>query len=101
MSADNITRRSLKERKTGKTDWARLEAQSDVDITRAVCSDKDVASIANDEWMAAAEVVTPNKRSITIRLDADVIDYFKHVGGGYQTRINQVLRAYVASRAGK
>lgn len=36
-----------------------------------------------------------NKESITIRLDADVLKFFKDTGKGYQTRINRVLRQFV------
>lgn len=35
------------------------------------------------------------KRQVTLRLDADVIDWFRRSGPGYQTRINQLLRAYM------
>jgi uncharacterized protein (DUF4415 family) len=37
----------------------------------------------------------PRKAAISLRLDADVLDWFKAQGGGYQTRINAVLRAYM------
>ena len=36
----------------------------------------------------------PGKRLITLRLDSDVLEWFKAQGRGYQTRINQLLRAY-------
>lgn len=38
-----------------------------------------------------------NKKQITLRIDEDVIDWFKSLGNGYQTRINAVLRAYVGA----
>ena len=37
----------------------------------------------------------PRKDQITLRIDQDVIDFFKEEGRGYQTRINQLLRAYM------
>jgi uncharacterized protein (DUF4415 family) len=37
----------------------------------------------------------PRKAAISLRLDADVLDWFRAQGGGYQTRINAVLRAYM------
>jgi uncharacterized protein (DUF4415 family) len=40
----------------------------------------------------------PRKRDVHIRLDADVLDWFRAHGKGYQTRINAVLRAFVQSR---
>jgi uncharacterized protein (DUF4415 family) len=36
----------------------------------------------------------PRKEAISLRLDADVLDWFRARGPGYQTRINAVLRAY-------
>ncbi len=36
----------------------------------------------------------PSKKSTTIRLDADVLEWFQSMGKGYQTKINAVLRAY-------
>lgn len=37
----------------------------------------------------------PRKEAISLRLDADVLDWFRARGAGYQTRINAVLRAYM------
>jgi uncharacterized protein (DUF4415 family) len=37
----------------------------------------------------------PNKETITIRVDTDVVGWFKRQGRGYQTRMNQVLRRYM------
>ena len=40
--------------------------------------------------------VVPLKQIVTIRLDTDMLDWFKGAGPGYQTRINQILRQYMA-----
>ena len=42
----------------------------------------------------------PVKQQLTLRLDADVVDWFKRQGEGYQTRINKALREYVGRKAG-
>lgn len=42
-----------------------------------------------------------NKRQVTLRLDADVLDYSRHAGKRYQTRINSVLRAYMQAHETK
>ena len=49
------------------------------------------------EWFAKARIVYPSapKQQLTVRLDADVVDFFKAKGKGYQTRMNEVLRTYV------
>jgi len=43
-----------------------------------------------------AKVVYPEgpKRQLTVRLDADMVEWFKEKGRGYQTRMNAVLRSY-------
>jgi uncharacterized protein (DUF4415 family) len=40
----------------------------------------------------------PRKRQLTIRVDSDVLDWYKKQGQGYQTRINALLRAYMQER---
>jgi len=51
----------------------------------------------NDKFWENAVLVKPGelKESITIRLDADVVRFFKGGGRGYQTRINDVLKSYM------
>ena len=53
-----------------------------------------------DPWTEAARLLRPGpgKRQISLRLDADVLAFFKRGGRGYQSRINAVLRAYMLSR---
>jgi uncharacterized protein (DUF4415 family) len=61
--------------------------------------DPDVAPIDID-WSDATMVIPPKKRPISIRLDEDVIGFFKAMGPGYQTRINAVLRHFMAKSSG-
>ena len=54
----------------------------------------------SDEEFAAAIArrglePTPPKKQVTLRLDADVLEWFKSQGKGYQTRINALLRSYM------
>ena len=44
---------------------------------------------------------TPRKAKMTIRLEADVLDWFRGLGTGYQARINAVLRAYMHAMISK
>jgi len=48
----------------------------------------------NAVWKKAVGA-PPAKRQITLRIDADVIDFFQHTGSRYQTRMNAVLRSYM------
>jgi uncharacterized protein (DUF4415 family) len=94
MSAKNIIRRSAADLKRGKTDYRGLRRMTDRQIAEAVRGDADAARL--DIGWAEAEVVVPEaRRAISIRLDRDVIEFFKRMGPGYQTKINAVLRSYV------
>lgn len=91
---------SRKKMPKGKTDWDRMDAQTDEDIERAVKDDPDAAPLVDEKWFETAELVMPGegKEPVTIRLDTDVVQWFKAQGRGYQTRINAVLRAYVETK---
>jgi uncharacterized protein (DUF4415 family) len=101
MSEERIVRYSLDEirekiaKGEDRTDWARVDAMTDQDIERATRDDPDWAGFDDIDW-SKAEVVFPTaKQSISIRVDQDVVDFFKSTGKGYQTRMNAVLRHYV------
>ena len=98
-SKENITRVSRDEARLlkGETDYARLDAMTDDDIARAVADDPDAPPLDID-WTKARLVLPPGKDVITLRLDRDVLDWFRAQGKGYQTRINQVLRAFYEAR---
>jgi len=42
----------------------------------------------------------PRKKQLTIRVDSDVLEWYRRQGPGYQTRINALLRAYMQERGG-
>ena len=79
-------------RKQSKTDWARLDAMKDADIDF-----RDIAELG-DEFFERAELRVPAKQAITIRVDADVLTWFKAQGKGYQTRINKLMRAFMEAQ---
>lgn len=67
---------------------------TDEEIERAVADDPDAAPLLDAAWFASAKaVMPPEKEMISIRLDKDVVSYFRSLGPGYQTRINALLRA--------
>jgi uncharacterized protein (DUF4415 family) len=49
------------------------------------------------DWTGAVRgaFYRPIKKPVSLRLDADIVDWFQRQGAGYQTRINAVLREYV------
>jgi uncharacterized protein (DUF4415 family) len=56
---------------------------------------KELPRLVNDTFLKNTELDIPEKQSITIRLDVDVLDWFKRQGRGYQTHINKLLRSYM------
>lgn len=86
------------ERKKSQTDWARVDALTDEDIAKAIANDPDAVPIDID-WSDAVLVVPPKKQAISIRVDEDVLNFFKKEGDGYQRRINAVLRSYMQQKA--
>ena len=101
MSKERIVSFSLDEirdrikRGEGRSDSARLDAMTDADIEAAMRADPDWADTLDIDWSQATVVYPIPKSAISIRLDQDVIDYFKATGKGYQTRINAVLRHFM------
>jgi uncharacterized protein (DUF4415 family) len=53
------------------------------------------------DWSKAVLVMPRRKEAISIRLDEDVLSFFKSMGSGYQTRINAVLRHFMEQSHGK
>ena len=87
-------------RRKGKTDWAVVDALTDEEIEEAVRNDPDAVPL-NFDWSEAVLVIPPRKKAISIRVDEDVLDYFKREGAGYQRRMNAVLRSYMQQKRKK
>jgi uncharacterized protein (DUF4415 family) len=69
---------------------------TDAEIEANARSDPDAAPELDEEWFANAILVYPDRKTlVSLRLDPEVLVWFKKQGKGYQTRINAVLRAYV------
>jgi len=76
-----------------------VDALTDQDIGVAAASDSEAAPVADAAWFRRARIVLPGpKQPVSLRLDRDVLAWFKKQGKGYQTRINAVLRAYVRAQ---
>lgn len=94
-----IERSTPDKRRKGKTDWKSLAARSDREVRSAVRTDPDAAPVADAEWFRRARIVLPEpKQAVSLRVDREVLDWFKRQGPGYQTRMNAVLRAYADAR---
>jgi uncharacterized protein (DUF4415 family) len=100
MTEEHITRVSLKQARKMKseTDWARLDAMTEEEIDRAAAEDQDNPPMTEEDWKNARVVWPQGKTPVTLRLDKDIIAWFKQQGRGYQTRINAVLRGFVEAQ---
>ena len=58
----------------------------------------DIPEITDFSHAVRGRFYRPIKRQVTLRIDADVLEWFRAQGGRYQTRINHVLREYVEAR---
>ena len=99
MKEKNITRISRDDPRKGKTDWERLRKLTDEEIDASIANDPDWSD--DWHWSEAVLVIPPKKTAISIRLDEDVLDYFKQEGAGYQRRMNAVLRSYMEQKRKK
>ena len=80
--------------KRSETDWKRVDGLRDKDISKS-----DIPEISPEKF--ARGIVrrglkpVARKQQLTIRVDSDVLDWYKRQGQGYQTKINSLLRAYM------
>ena len=80
--------------RTSKTDWSRIRTMKDRQIkTSAEHPEADLKHIVRGIVRHGLKPANA-KTSISLRVDADVLKWFKAQGPGYQTRINAVLRAF-------
>ncbi|MEY3304309.1 MAG: BrnA antitoxin family protein [Pseudanabaena sp.] len=88
MNKNSISRNSL-------TDWERLEKMNDQDIDLSDCPEVTPEMFAKAIVKRGGIPITKSKAQVTLRIDQDVLDWFKSQGQGYQTQINSLLRAYM------
>lgn len=88
---------ALRRRRASRTDWKKVDAMSEAELERSIVADPDDVQ-APPDWTRAVKGVPPPKQPVKLRVDADVLEWFRSTGKGYQTRMNNVLRAFVESR---
>jgi len=92
-TADEL--REMRARGESKSDFASIDTKDPADLERAALEQLAEDGISPD-WYKDAIAVRPDpKRLISLRLDGDVVDWFRNQGPGYQTRMNAVLKAYM------
>jgi len=80
-----------------KTDWDALRRMTDDEVERRAGADPDAQPTDEEFWADAKLVMPKTKTPVSIRVDDDVLFWFKSFGKGYQTKMNAVLRAYMDS----
>ena len=73
-----------------KTDYSQLDNTSDADIDYS-----EIPKTDHTFWAEAKVEIPRHKKAISIRIDEDVLNWFKHEEGHYQRLINRVLRKYM------
>ncbi|MEQ1540162.1 MAG: BrnA antitoxin family protein [Sphingorhabdus sp.] len=76
------------------TDWRRADAMSDGELEAAVATDEGERDFFPD-WTKAELVLPESKLSVNLRLDREIVDFFKGQGRGHISRMQAVLKAYV------
>ena len=99
MKEKNITILSREAPRKIKSDLDKLRKLTDAEIEASIAGDPDWSDDWN--WSEAVLVIPPKKKAISIRVDEDVLDYFKKDGAGYQRRMNAVLRSYMQQKRKK
>ena len=80
--------------KKSRTNWKRVDALKDDDIDRSDIPEVPPQMFARAIVRRGLKPV-PRKAQITLRVDSDVLEWFRKQGQGYQTKINALLKAYM------
>jgi uncharacterized protein (DUF4415 family) len=87
MNAKNTSKKS-------KTKWAKLSKLKDTEIDTT-----DAPALDKNFFKNAVLQMPRNKKMVSIRLDEEVLFWFKKQGRGYQTKINEILKMYMRAKA--
>ena len=94
MSDKHTEERSRANRPSrGRADLVRLREMTEAEIEST--SPPDLANLPEGFWERAEVVTPPPKEAISMRVDQDVLEWFRSQGPRYQTRMNAVLRSYM------
>ena len=105
VSSRHGVRNRTKDARTGKvsksnsgTAWKKLRSLSPSAIRHGIAADIDARATDEAFWKDAKIALPTRKAVVTMRLDADLLEWFRQQRG-YQTRINAILRAYKKAQA--
>ena len=78
----------------GRTDWVKLSAMKDSEIAFTADAPRTTSADWADAIAHRGLPLPERKEQIALRVDADVLSWFRAQGAGWQTRMNAVLKAY-------
>jgi len=81
----------------GRADLDRLRRMTDAEVSDR--SPPDLSGLPHDFWDSAELVELVRKQAVSLRIDEDVLDWFRQRGPRYQSRMNAVLRSYMNARS--
>ncbi len=84
----------MRRRGEGRTDYAYLDALTEEELEASIDKDEE----GEIDWSTVQVGIPGPKQQLTVRFDADVVEWFKAQGAGYQTRMNAVLRSFVEAQ---
>ena len=85
---------AMRARGEDQTDWARIDAMTEEELEASIDHEEE----GEIDWSTLQVGIPGPKQQLTVRLDRDVVDWFKAQGRGYQTRMDAVLRGYVEAQ---
>lgn len=100
MKSATITTTTLEEAKAriargeDRTNWERVDALTEEELEASIDYEEEGYPVSG----TTRAIPDPRKKQITLRLDRDVIEWFKAQGPGYQTRMNAALRSYMLAK---
>lgn len=103
LKKENTVRYSINEinemRKRGesRTDWSKAGAMTETQLEASIAADPDEATLDFD-WSKASPHLHEPKAVLHMRVDHEVLDFFRAQGKGYQTKINSVLLSYIRAQ---
>ena len=88
-TADEID--AMRQRGEDQIDWARVDALTEEELEASIDHDEE----GEIDWSTVQVGIPGPKQQLTVRFDADVVDWFRGQGAGYQTRTNAVPRGVI------
>jgi len=89
-----------KKRAESLTDWRKVDAMTDTELDAVIAEDDGERGFVPD-WSKAGLVLPEAKLSVNLRLDREIVEFFKGQGRGHISKMQAVLKAYVDAHQAK